>query len=405
MSRAARVDLAPAGRLTLPDTGIGHGWEAAVLMAATMVLLCFGLVTLYSASGFLAQRQGLPDWHYVVLQAGGAAAGLAILWACARVPIRFWEASAWPMMFVVVAMLVVVIVPGTTSIAPEINGARRWLVVGGVTIQPSELAKIAVVVWTARTAVRKADQFQSLSKGLLPFLVVWGAVLVPVLLEPNLSTACLIAVLGALVVFAAGGRITHFLFLGLLTLPFLQSQLDVSFRANRMLAFLDPSADPAGAGFQVRQSLVALGSGGLTGVGFGEGRQKFGFLPEAHNDFIFAMVGEEWGLLGVVFLLVLYTTMVVVGLRIARRAPTEFSQLLAVGLTAIVGVQALLHMAVGMSLVPATGLALPLVSYGRSNQIVTLAAIGMLIAVARATDGQPAHASAPGWWRGGERRA
>ena len=403
------MDVAPTGPVTLPETGIGRGWEATVLMAATLILLCFGLVTLYSASGILAQRQSLPDWHYLALQAGGAVTGLAILWACSRIPLRFWETWAWPFAIAVIAMLVVTVLPGTAAIAPEVNGARRWLVVWGVTLQPSELAKIAVVVWTARVAVRRADQFQSLSRGLLPFLVVWGAMLVPILLEPSLSTACLIALLGGLVVFAAGGRIGHFVFLGVLALPFLRAQLGVSFRAHRMLAFLDPAADPAGAGYQVHQSLVALGSGGLYGVGFGEGRQKFGFLPEAHNDFIFAIVGEEWGLLGVVFLLSLYTTLVVVGLRIARRAPDEFSQLLAVGLTGIVGVQALLHMAVGLGLVPATGLALPLVSYGRSNQLVTLASVGMLIAVARATDPLGTD-SAPGaprarWWRRGESRA
>jgi cell division protein FtsW len=380
------MDVAPIRPVTLPDTGIGHGWEATVLLVATLVLLCFGLVTLYSASGFLAQRQNLPDWHYVVLQAGGAAIGLVVLWGCSRIPLGFWEDCAWPLLLAVIAMLVAIILPGTTAIAPEINGARRWLVLWGVTLQPSELAKIAVVVWTARVAVRQAGQFQSLSRGLLPLLVVWGAVLFPVLLEPDLSTACLIALLGSLVVFAAGGRIGHFLFLGALTFPVVQAQLGVSFRAHRMLA-----------------------SGGPYGVGFGEGRQKFGFLPEAHNDFIFAMVGEEWGLLGVVFLLSLYTTLVVVGLRIARRAPDEFSQLLAVGLIGIVGVQALLHMAVGLGLVPPTGIALPLVSYGRSNQIVTLASVGMLIAVARATDPR-ATDSIPGvlwprWRRRGESRA
>ena len=403
------MDIAPIRPVTLPDIGVGQGWEATVRLVATLVLLCFGLVTLYSASGFLAQRQNLPDWHYVVLQAGGAAIGLVVLWACSRIPLGFWEDHAWPLLLAVIAMLVAIILPGTAAIAPEINGARRWLVMWGVTLQPSELAKIAIVVWTARVAVRQAGQFRSLSRGLLPFLVVWGAVLFPVILEPDLSTACLIALLGSLVVFAAGGRIGHFLFLGALTLPVLQAQLGVSFRAHRMWAFLNPAADPTGAGFQVRQSLVALGSGGPYGVGFGEGRQKFGFLPEAHNDFIFAMVGEEWGLLGVAFLLSLYTTLVVVGLRIARRAPDEFSQLLAVGLIGIVGVQALLHMAVGLGLVPPTGLALPLVSYGRSNQIVTLASVGMLIAVARATDPRVTDPT-PGtrwlrWRKRGESRA
>ena len=403
------MDVAPSRPITLPDTGIGHGWEATVLLVATLVLMCFGLATLYSASGFLAQRQNLPDWHYVVLQAGGAVIGLGVLWACSRIPPSFWEDGAWLLLLAVFVMLVAIVLPNTQAIAPEINGARRWLVMWGITLQPSELAKIAVVVWTARVAVRQAGQFRSLSRGLLPFLVVWGAVLCPVMLEPDLSTACLIALLGGLVVFAAGGRIAHFLFIGVLAVPLLQAQLGVSFRANRMLAFLNPASDPEGAGFQVRQSLVALGSGGPYGVGFGEGRQKFGFLPEAHNDFIFAMVGEEWGLLGVVFLLGLYTTLVFVGLRIARRASDEFSQLLAVGLIGIVGLQALLHMAVGLGLVPPTGLALPLVSYGRSNQVVTLASVGMLIAIARATDPRAAEVTVGArwsrWWSRRESRA
>jgi cell division protein FtsW len=340
----------------------------------------------------MAQRQGLPDWYYAIRQGGGAALGLGILFACARVPYRVWRYLAWPGLLAVIMLLIVVVLPGTDVLAPEINGARRWLVVGGVTIQPSELAKLAIVVWTAAVAVRKADQLHSLSRGLLPFLIVWTILLVPILLEPNLSTACLVALLGGVVLFAAGGRIAHFLFLGLLALPFLRAQLGVGFRAARMATFLNPSADPTGAGFQVHQSLIAIGSGGVTGAGFGQGRQKFGFLPEPHNDFIFAMVGEEWGLIGIAFVVALYSTLVVVGVRVARRAPDEFGQLLALGLTAIVGVQALLHMAVGLGLIPATGLALPLVSYGRSNQLVTLAAIGMLIAVARATDPEAAPA-------------
>ena len=384
---STRVDVAPATPFTLPDTGLGRGWEVTALTVCTLLLVSFGLVELYSASGFLALRQNLPDWYYVVRQAGGAAAGLVVLWVCARTPYRFWQAAAWPLLIGVAIALVIVILPGTRAISPEVNGARRWISFAGVTFQPSEIAKIAVVAWTAALAVKKQGEFKSLTRGLVPFLVGWGLVLVPIGLEPNLSTACLVALLGGLVVFAAGGRLAHFGFLGLLGLPLLRAQLGVGFRAARMLAFLDPAADPAGAGFQVRQSLIAIGSGGLTGVGFGEGRQKFGFLPEAHNDFIFAMVGEEWGLLGVAFLVVLYTTVVLIGLRVARRAPDEFGQLLATGLTGIVGVQALLHMAVGLALVPATGLALPLVSYGRSNQIVTLAALGMLIAVARATEG------------------
>ena len=384
---AARpVDVAPVGPSALPDSGLGRGWEPTAVMTLTLLLLSFGLVTLYSASSVLALRQSLPDTHYVFRQASGALTGLAVLGVCAWVPVGWWERLAWPLLAGSIVLLTLLILPWTEAIAPEINGARRWLQVG-FTVQPSEIAKFALVIWTAALAVRKADQFPSLTMGLGPFFLVWGVVLGLVLLEPDLSTAFLMGAVCVLVVFAAGARIAHFVFLGLLVLPFLHRQLTVGFRAERIEAFLNTAFEPTGAGFQVRQSLVALGSGGLTGVGFGEGRQKFGFLPEAHNDFIFAMVGEEWGFLGVLFLVAVYVAIVLVGFRIAGRAPNRFGELLATGFTSLIALQAVLHMGVGLGLVPATGLALPLVSYGRSNLMVTLAALGVIIAVGRA--GQP----------------
>ncbi len=381
---AARpLNVAPAGPLTLPETGIGRGWEPAVLMGVALLLFAFGLVTVYSASSFLAQEAGAPDHFFVLRQAMGGAMGLGVLVVCSRIPYRWWRALAWPLLVVSWVLLVIIILPGTEEIAPVINGARRWLRLPGLTIQPSDPAKLALLVWTAALAVKKQPQFQSLGKGLLPFLVVWAAVLLPIMAEPDFSTACLIAFLMGVVVFAAGGRLGHFVFLGLLLLPVLLHQLGEGFRASRMKVFLDPTADPAGAGFQVHQSLIAIGSGGVTGVGFGEGRQKFGFLPEPHNDFIFAMIGEEWGLVGVVFVVSLYATLILVGFRIARRAPDLFGELLAIGLTSLIALHALLHMGVGLGLVPTTGLALPFISYGRSNLLVTFAAVGMLMAIAR----------------------
>jgi cell division protein FtsW len=382
---AARTDVARQAP-SYPETGLGRGWEPAVLMGATLLLLCFGLVNLYSASAFLAQRQNLPDTFYVLRQAGGAAAGLVALVLCARIPYTWWRPLGWPLLAAAWALLILTVLPWTREIAPEINGARRWLQLG-VAFQPSEFAKLAVLIWTAGLAVKKRDSFRSLSQGLLPFLLIWAAVVVPILLQPDLSTALVVGMLGALVIFVAGARIGHFLFLGVLLTPVLLSQLESGFRRDRLLAFHDASGHVAAAGYQVHQSLIALGSGGMVGVGFGEGRQKFGFLPEPHNDFIFAMIGEEWGLLGVGFLLALYLSVVLVGFRIARRAPDLFGQLLAVGLTSLIALHAVLHMAVGLGLVPPTGLPLPLVSYGRSNLLVCLAAIGILISVGR---GDPA---------------
>lgn len=378
------VNVAPPGPTSLPDTGLGRGWEPVVLLGVTLTLLAFGLVTLYSASTFLAHRAGVPDYYFVLRQAAGGALGLGVLVVCSRIPYRWWRPLAWPLLIMSWILLLVLVLPGTEEIAPRINGARRWLKIG-ITLQPSELAKIALIIWTAALAVKKQAHFRSLRRGLLPFLVVWTAVLLPIAVEPDFSTACLIGLLVGTVVFVAGGRPGHFVFLGLLLLPFVRAQLGADWRLRRMTAFLHPEVDPAGAGFQLRQSLVALGSGGLTGVGFGEGRQKFGFLPEPHNDFIFAMVGEEWGLMGVLFLLSLYLVLVLVGFRIAARADDLFGELLAVGFTSLIALHALLHMGVGLGLVPTTGLALPLVSYGRSNLLVTMAAVGILMAVARET--------------------
>ena len=379
------VDVAPPRTVSLPGTGLGRGWEGAALMVITVVLLSLGLVTLYSASAFLAQRQGLADYYYVLRQAGGAAIGLAVLGLFARLPYHYWRQLAWPMIASVWLLLVVLVLPGTEAIAPTINGARRWLRVG-VTVQPSEIAKLAVIVWTASLAQRKQEHFASLRRGMLPFLLVWGAVILPVALQPDLSTALLIGLVGSVVVYAAGARLAHFVFLALLAAPMLWRQLAVAFRAERIAAFVDPAADPAGAGFQVQQSLLALGSGGIAGVGFGQGRQKLGFLPEPHNDFIFAMIGEEWGLFGVTVTVLLYMLLVLVGFRVAAGASDLFGQLLATGITSMIAVHAILHMAVGLSLVPPTGLALPLVSYGRSNLIVMMAALGILMNISRAGD-------------------
>lgn len=387
-----RTDVRPAAPTQLPETGIGHGWEPAMVMTMTMLLLCFGLVTLYSSSSFMAQSEGLPDYFFVLRQAAGAAIGLVLMVVCSRIPYRAWSGFAWPLVVLSVVLLLILVIPWTTAIAPRINGARRWIRLG-VTVQPSELAKLAVIIWTASMAVKKQPHFQSLSKGLLPFLVVWGLLCLLIAGQPDLSTACLLGMLGSLIVFAAGGRTGHFAFLGLLVTPILWTQLNVSFRFARLANFFG-EADTAGVGYQVNQSLIAIGSGGITGVGFGEGRQKFGFLPEAHNDFIFAMIGEEWGLAGVALILALYVGLILVGFRIAARAPDLFGQLLAIGVTNLIAIQAILHMGVGLGMVPPTGLALPLISYGRSNLVMTLAALGVLVAVARGTSAKGREARA-----------
>jgi cell division protein FtsW len=236
-------------------------------------------------------------------------------------------------------------------------------------------------------AVRKQDRLHSLRKGLLPFLVVWFALLLPVMLQPNFSAVMLLALLAALVLFAGGARIGHFILLGLLAVPVLWHQIEgASYRLQRVVAFLDPSADVVGTRYQIHQSLIAIGSGGVAGVGFGGSQQKFGFLPEPHNDFLFSMIGEEWGFVGIVFVVLLFAGFGFVGYRIARRAPDLFGYLLGVGMTNLIIVSALLHMGVALSLLPTTGVILPFLSYGRSGLLVCFTAVGILLSVARGSE-------------------
>jgi cell division protein FtsW len=317
----------------------------------------------------------------------GAVLGVGVLIAAAQLDYRRLRVLAWPILAVTAVMLILTVLPGTESFAPQSNGARRWLLIGPVGVQPSEVAKLALLIWTASIVVKKQGQLRSLSEGLLPLLLVWGAIAGLVLIQPDLSTAALTLLLVALVAYAGGARPGHFIALAMLALPFVWSQVTrVAYRMDRITAFLDPNADVADLGYQINQSLIALGSGGVLGRGFGRGQQKFGFLPEPHNDFIIAMIGEEWGFLGVAGLTVFFIAFALIGYRIARGATDLFGFLLAVGMTNFIVVQAFLHTAVNLAMVPPTGITLPFISYGRSSLITCLAAAGILISVARISE-------------------
>jgi cell division protein FtsW len=364
-------------------------WESRALVGLTAFAFAFGLMEMYSASSFLATSSGEPGHAYALRQLTGGIAGAVIAIVLSRVDYRRWRLLAWPMLCVLTVMLVVVVMPGTEAIAPRINGARRWLNVG-ITIQPSEFMKIAIIAWTAAMAVKKADRLHSLSKGLMPFLVVWMPIVLLVLKQPNMSAALLIVLLAALVLFAGGARIGHFILLGLLAVPVLWKLIQgEGYRARRIAAFLDPTHDTGGVSYQIHQSLIAIGSGGVSGVGFGESRQKYGFLPEPHNDFLFSMIAEEWGLLGILFVVAVFSGFLVVGYRIAARAPDRFGYLLAIGMTNLIAVSAFLHMGVALALLPTTGVALPFMSYGRSALLTSFAAVGILMAISRASGPGP----------------
>jgi cell division protein FtsW len=385
MSRATAAGIASADWSGAgAPSRLGTGWESATLLALTVMLLSVGIVSVYSASSVLAQGRGQPDYYYVVRQVTGACMGLVVLVTMAYVDYRRLRLFAWPILLLVVAALVATLVPGAHSRVA--NGARRWLEVGPVALQPSELAKLALIIWTAALTVKKRDKLTSLSRGLLPFLLVWGLVVFLIFLQPSMSAAVIVLLLASLVVFAGGARIGHFILLAFVGLPLLWSQIGAAaYRGRRMAAFFDPTQDPANVSYQITQSLIAIGSGGLFGRGFGHGVQKFGYLPEPHNDFIFAMIGEEWGFAGLFVIIGMFTAFALIGFRIARHAPDLFGFLLAVGVTNLIVVQAMLHIYVNLALIPTTGVTLPFMSYGRTSLLVCLAAVGILINIARRT--------------------
>jgi cell division protein FtsW len=355
------------------------GVEARALVLLTATILAFGLATLYSASAIVAMQQDLPSAHFLFRQLSGVGVGVVAFAVAAKVDAERWNRWAWPLMLACLVMMLITVLPFTESIAPRINGSRRFLV--GASIQPSEFAKLAVVAWTAMLVVKKGEGgLRRLTKGLLPFLVVVGALDLFAVLEPDLSAAMMFTLVMAVILFAAGARIGHFVFLGILGVPVLWGQVQrLQYTLARMTSFINPGAAPAEISYQLKQSLIAVGSGGTFGLGFGQGRQQYGFVPFGYNDFIGSNIGEEWGFVGLCMLTLVYAAWAFLGFRIARNARTPFQKLMAVGLTFTMVVTAYLHIGVVIGLLPTTGLTLPFVSYGRSNLVLSMLLTGILV--------------------------
>lgn len=355
-----------------------------VLLVVTASLVVFGLLSVYSASSHVALRKGLADSHYLFQQLSRAAVGLLALAVASIVNVRVYRRLAWPLLGLTVVLLLPLVLPGTESIAPRVNGARRWLDLG-VTVQPSELAKISVVLWTAAIAVKKGEGLRDFRHGLLPCLLVVGLVCLLVLLQPHFSAAVTIAAVAATVLFTAGARLGHFALLAVAAVPLAWTQVVSSgYRLARVSAFLNPDPAVSEGSYQLSQSLMAVGSGGLLGVGFGRSSLKMSYLPEPQNDFIFSVIAEEWGFIGAAILIALFVAWALLGLRIARGAPDLFGRLLAIGVTASVSLAAFAHIAIALGLLPTTGVNLPFISAGGTSLVITLAATGILLNVSAA---------------------
>ena len=356
--------------------------EAKGLVIITAALVAFGLATLYSASAFYAMSKDQPSWFYLWKQFTGVLVGIVGFAILAKFDTEQFRDWAWYLLGLSFLALLITVLPGMPRfISPVIGGSRRFLL--GGSIQPSEFAKITLVLWTAMLLVKKGGEegLRRLSKGLMPFMVILGAFCVPVALQPDLSIALFYALVMGIMLYAAGARVGHFVVLGILGLPVVWSQVNrLEYVMRRLTGFASGAAESTQAvNHQLQQSLIAVGSGGVFGVGFGQGRQQFGFLPLPFNDFIGGNIGEEWGFVGMAGVIIAFALWCWLGFRIAKAARTPFQQLVAIGITVTMVVTAFLHLGVVIGLLPTTGLTLPFISYGRSNMVLSLFMTGILV--------------------------
>jgi cell division protein FtsW len=351
------------------------------IFLSVVALTAVGLTMVLSTSYLYAQERFGDGIYFFRKQLIAGGAGLVGLVIGSLVPAALLRRLAYPLLAVTLVVLILVLIPG---IGVMRGGARRWLMLPGFAFQPGELAKLALVFYLAHSMARKQDKIKTFSVGVLPHLIVAGAVLGVLLLQPDFGTALILAVLLYLMLFVGGARIPHLLGTAALALPVLgYVMLTAEYRLRRLMTFMDPWRDASSSGFQVIQSLIAFGSGQLWGRGLGESRQKLFYLPEAHTDFVYSVIGEEMGLLGALTVLALFGIILMRGLRLTSKIEEPFEQYLAFGLTVLLGMQGLVHMGVVMGLMPTKGLVLPFISYGGSALVVNLAEVGLLLGLSR----------------------
>ena len=366
-------------KLRLPRAGRSCDKTVVVIM---LMLLAMGLVTLFSATYYPRTTAGDP-LSAVKKQLIGIALGAGACVVLSRVPYRFFRKPRVMLILLAVAavLLVLVIIPG---IGVSINGSRRWLNLMGLSMQPSEFAKYAMVIFMAGALDRRAESLHSLFGGVAPLLVVPGAMFLLILEQPNLSTGGSILICALVMLFCAGLKKRHMALLGVSGFAVGAFYAwSAPYRRERLLSFRDPFAKMSDEGYQLSQSLIALGSGGLFGMGLGQGRQKFAYLPYPESDFIFAIVGEDFGLIGCMAVIAMFAAFVFAGLRIAVSCRDRYGCLLAAGITSMIGMQAFINMGVVTGILPTTGLPLPFFSAGGTSVTMIMAAVGILLNISR----------------------
>ncbi|NLL48971.1 MAG: putative lipid II flippase FtsW [Firmicutes bacterium] len=346
---------------------------------AVIMLLSLGLVMVFSASSVMGLADAGNPYHYVQRQSILAVVGLILMFVLMKVDYHIFKPLALPGLVISFVLLVAVLFVGTGPL-----GTTRWIRIAGFNLQPSEVAKLVMVNYVAVYLATKREKARKFFSGLLPVLLITAAQFVLIMLEPDFGTGVALIFTVVVVLFAGGVHLGQLSFVGLAAVPVLAYLLTrKEYRVRRLFAFLDPWSDPTDTGWNVIQSLLAIGSGGLFGLGLGNSKQKFSYLPEHHTDFIFAILCEELGFLGGITVLLLYLVIAWRGLRIAMRAPDLYGSLLAIGITSMIAFQALLNIGVVTGSLPVTGIPLPFISHGGSSLLISLAGVGILLNISR----------------------
>jgi cell division protein FtsW len=351
------------------------------LFAVALVLLSTGVVMVYSASAIVAADRFRDPYFFLKRQVFWAALGCAALWIALRTDYRRLEKLVLPLLGIAALLLLLVLIPG---LGVSINGSRRWLRLGPMSFQPAELAKLALVLYLAAFLARRRNEMHDVWRGIAPPLAVGGCLAGLVLMQPDLGNAVTLLVLTVGLLFLGGARTTWLAMLAVPAIPLAALAVWMApYRMRRVFAFLDPWQDPRGSGFQIIQSWLAFGSGGLFGRGIGESKQKLFYLPEAHTDFVFAIVGEELGFVGAAAVVLLFAALIWRGLRIGLRASEPFGAYLALGITVLVATQTLVNLGVVTGMLPTKGLPLPFLSFGGSALLMTMLATGVLLNISQ----------------------
>lgn len=352
-----------------------------ILFFVVIALVIIGLIMILSASSIRSYKDYNDSFYLFKHQLIWAIIGIASMLFFMNIDYHIYEKNAKLILMLTLIGLIIVLIPG---IGKVVGGSRRWIILGLFRIQPSELAKMGLVIYFAQYFSRKGNKVESFIEGLFPPLIIMAVVFLMILLEPDLGTAVTIAGTVFLILFTAGARYHHLIFLIGLSVPALLFFIfSEEYRKERFLSFLDPWSDPLDTGYHIIQSLLALGSGGIFGVGLGKSKQKFLYLPEPGTDFIFAVLGEELGLIGALLVLALFFLFSWRGMKIAVSVPDMFGSILAVGITSMVTLQAIINIAVVTSSMPVTGITLPFMSYGGTSLVIMLSSVGILLNISR----------------------